>query len=254
MPRKAFIAVALLLVCLTFSSVESTLAQEVLVPNETRRTEYLFGREDTFIYEPNDYYADLESGHWTVRVDISSSMGLQVKITVAEDSSFTIIIAESGTDWGNYPTVDFTLSASDTVYIRVEENSVYGDSSGFYDIGVYDDAHLATNPLGFLGDFFFIILLSSVIIAVIIIIVVVVFILSARRSLEKISKESSYDLTRLPRRTRRILREQLPSTCPNCDGALHYGSVRWVGPHRAECPYCGHGVELKLVEVEIDNS
>jgi hypothetical protein len=254
MSRKALIAVTLLLACIAFSSLGPTLAQEILVPNETRVSEYIWGREDTFIYTPNDYYADLESGHWTVRLDIDSHWGLQVKITLAEDSGFTSILAESGTDWGNYPTIDFTLSAADMVYIRVEENSVYGDSSGFYDIGVYDDAHITTSTPGLFGNPFFIIMLAAGIVTVVIILVVALVLYRATRGLSKISKASSYDITRLPRRTRSILREQLPTTCPNCDGALHYGSVRWVGPHRAECPYCGHGVELKLVEVQVHDT
>jgi len=69
------------------------------------------------------------------------------------------------------------------------------------------------------------------------------------RELDSISEQSTFDLTTLPRRRRKILREILPRECPECGASLKYNEVRWTGPHQAECPYCGHTVELQIVEV-----
>ncbi|MHA2045336.1 MAG: hypothetical protein ACW99G_11115, partial [Candidatus Thorarchaeota archaeon] len=106
------------LVLSMFVLVGTVSAQASLVANITRTSEVVWGGET------NDYVADLEAGHWTVVVNTDSLWDLQVKITVATDSSFTTIITESGTDFGNFPQVDFDLVSNSTVYIRVTENSV----------------------------------------------------------------------------------------------------------------------------------
>jgi hypothetical protein len=193
--------------------------------------------------------ADLESGHWTVAVE--TGLDLEVKITVALDSSYTDVIAVSGEGSGNFPVVGFTLNESDAVYIRVAENSVYSDTSGYYDIGVYDDGHVPILPL--LGlDFFSFMIILSFGTPLLIIIVCLVFARRNAKALGTISTDSDYDITALPRKTRKLLRERLPTNCPNCDGGLTYGTVRWVGPRTAECPYCGNPVLLETVEVDMD--
>ncbi|MFX0168244.1 MAG: hypothetical protein ACFE89_02705 [Candidatus Hodarchaeota archaeon] len=48
-----------------------------------------------------------------------------------------------------------------------------------------------------------------------------------------------------PRRERHLIRESLPEECPECDAPLKYNEVKWVGPRRAECPYCGNVVDLE---------
>ncbi len=53
----------------------------------------------------------------------------------------------------------------------------------------------------------------------------------------------------LSRRERRVIRESLPTECPECDAPLKYNEVKWVGPRRAECPYCGNVVDLEEQEV-----
>lgn len=244
--RKKNIAVsALVALVVILIAAAPALAQTDLVLNEPKRNEHLWGGGSS------SYMADLESGHWTVAVETSFS--LEVKITVALDSGYADVIAVSGEDSGNFPVVGFTLNESATVYIRVAENSVYGDTGGFYDIGVYEDGHVPILPL--LGlDFFSFMMILGFGIPMLIIIVCVV---SARRSakiLGTISTESNYDITALPRKTRKLLREQLPTNCPNCDGGLIYGTVRWVGPRTAECPYCGNPVLLETVEITLDET
>jgi len=119
-----------------FVLVGTVSAKASLVANITRDNEYVWGG-DTY-----DYVADLDAGHWTVVVNTDSFWDLEVKITIATDSGYTTIIAESGTDYGNFPQVDFDLASNTTVYIGVTENSVYSDTSGSYSVGVYDDAHI----------------------------------------------------------------------------------------------------------------
>lgn len=46
-----------------------------------------------------------------------------------------------------------------------------------------------------------------------------------------------------------IVREELPEKCPHCSAPLKDEEVDWVGPHTAECPYCGGAVKLTLRRV-----
>jgi len=124
----------------------------------------------------NDYRVELTAGHWTVIVTIL--VGLEVNVTVSTDSSFTYMLTVSGQGRGNYPTVGFTLDGIEIVYIRVAENSVYHDSFGSYNIGVYDDLH---NPIYRTTA-----LILGVVAAIVIIVVVAVvaFVLLRRRKRE----------------------------------------------------------------------
>jgi hypothetical protein len=123
-------------VLLALVLVSPVTAQSNLEPNEARTYEHLWGGDAV------TYIASLTAGHWTVIVTSEAFWGLQIRIEVATDSSFTDIIAENGLSTGNFPSIEFDLSSSATVYIRLEENSVYGDTSGFYDVGVYDEGHV----------------------------------------------------------------------------------------------------------------
>jgi hypothetical protein len=66
------------------------------------------------------------------------------------------------------------------------------------------------------------------------------------------SQSRLYDATKVPvsrPHSRQYIRETLPIECPECDAPLKYNEVKWVGPRRAECPYCGNVVELQEQEV-----
>ncbi|MFX1576041.1 MAG: hypothetical protein ACFFCF_02600 [Promethearchaeota archaeon] len=223
------------------------MAQPDLDPNVTLRYRHLWPGWKS------DYYVELEAGRWTILVESDQFWGLEVKITVSLYSDFHTVLIDSGEGNGNYPVVSFLLNSSDTVYIRVSENAD-GGSSGFFDVGVYDDFHLLIRP--FTNPFLMITIFIIIMVLVFFVIfsLVCFFSIKSRRNLEHISKESVYDVTQLPRQTRRILREQLPPTCPNCGGKLRYGSVKWVGPHTAECPYCGQSVPLELIDIEINEA
>ena len=216
-------------------------AQANLVPNIPRTSEHIGIGPD------NTYVADLEAGHWTVVVDTESFWGLEVLITVSRDLSATDIIAVSGTDTGNFPTVDFTLASNDTVYIRVSENSVYGETSGFYEIGVYDDTHVP----GFfesldLFDWIFIIIIASVLLPL------CCGLFACRRMRgrtlpihESIAVEAP--LHAIPdkyqgsvqRHGSQTTTVRLPLKCPSCDAEVSHEGVDWVGPLEAKCSYCG---------------
>ncbi len=245
MRGKDIVASALVALVVILIAAGPALAQLDLVPNEPKSHETLWGGDS------NSYTADLESGYWTVTVETGFS--LEVKITVALDIGYADVIAVSGEGSGNFPTVGFTLNESAIVYIRVAENSVYGDTTGIYEVGVYSDSNAPILPLLELDFFSFMVLLFFGIPSVIII-VCLVFARKSAKALGTISTESNYDITVLPRKTRKLLREQLPTNCPNCDGTLTYGTVRWVGPRTAECPYCGNSVLLETVEIDLDET
>lgn len=104
----------------------------------------------------------------------------------------------------------------------------------------------------FFGDFITIMILMTVVSFIIFIVVFVVIAWIICRATKKRAQTQPIMFSqnvRPSRRERRILRESLPSECPECDAPLKYNEVRWVGPHRAECPYCGNVVELELTEV-----
>ena len=238
--RKPHLILALTVVLSMSFLIGTVSAQANLVANTPRTNEHLFGGS-------NSYVADLEAGHWTVIVDTDSFWGLQVKLTIAEDSGFSTIIAESGTEVGNFPSIDFTLNTNSTVYIRVSENSVYHDTSGFYSVGVYDDAHIP----GFFQS------LSMMEWAILLSILAVILPLicgglACRRSRRRVSKIQDTILVDAPMHA--IPKEhyesvqthgsqtttvRLPLKCPSCGAEVSHENVDWVGPLEAQCGYCG---------------
>jgi hypothetical protein len=218
-------------------------AQASLVANVTREDEHVFSGGS------NSYAADLEEGHWTVIVNSDSFWDLEVKITIATDSAYTNVIAESGTDYGNYPRVDFDLTSNSTVYISVSENSVYSDTSGFYRIGVYDDAHIP----GFFQSlsFFEIIILISILSFLIPVIICVVAIRRSRRTTTPLRRTESFlvdaPMHVIPKEHQgsvqthgsRTTTVRLPVECPACGAQISHESVDWTGPLEAQCGYCG---------------
>lgn len=72
---------------------------------------------------------------------------------------------------------------------------------------------------------------------------------SMRSAAKDMDARSSIPITTSSQHERQLLRESLPTECPECDAPLKYNEVKWVGPHRAECPYCGNVAELELREV-----
>jgi hypothetical protein len=224
-----------------FILVGTVSAQASLVANITRENEHLWSTD------PNDYVADLEAGHWTVVVNRDSFMDLEVKITIATDSGYSNVIAESGTDYGNYPRVDFDLASTSTVYIRVSENSVYSDTSGFYRIGVYDDSHIP----GFFQSlsFFELMMLISVLAFIIPLVVCIIAIRRSRRTPQRmmdsilveapmhaIPEEYEGSIQTHGTRTTTV---RLPMKCPSCGAQVAHESVDWTGPLEAQCGYCG---------------
>lgn len=226
-----------------FILVGSVSAQSSLVANIERTSEYIWGGET------NHYVADLEAGHWTVVVDSDSFWDVQVKITVATDSGYTNIIAESGTDYGNFPQVAFDLASNSTVYIGITENSVYSDTSGSYSIGVYDDAHIPGffQSLDFF-DWIFILIIASILIPLF----CGLFacrrsrrsIRTSRRMMDSILVEAP--IHAIPDEHQESVMThgsqtttvRLPLKCPSCGAEVSHESVDWVGPLEAQCSYC----------------
>jgi len=168
-------------------------------------------------------------------------------ITVALDNGYTDIIAVSGNETGNFPRVDFTLASNDTVYIKVSENSVYHDTSGYFNIAVYDDAHIP----GIIGslDFFdwiFIIIIASILLPI------CGGLFACRRARRRTVSIHESIAVQAPmhvipdkhqgsvqRHGSQTTTVRLPLKCPSCGAEVSHESVDWVGPLEAKCGYCG---------------
>ncbi|MFX1367490.1 MAG: hypothetical protein ACFFAY_02700 [Promethearchaeota archaeon] len=230
-------------------------AQTSLVANVPRTNEHMWSDEAVI------YVADLTEGHWNVLVSTEFFWGLVVRIVVAHDASFTNIIAESGTGTGNYPEVGFTLNTDQTVYIRVEENSVYGDTSGFYDIGVYDDSAIIGVRI---SSFFWsnIIVLSFVIPLLFMCCCIAIGTRkgrgpAARRMYRRRSFTMDAPAFVIPDEHRGTARSdgseirtvRVPRVCPNCKGSLTQDNLDWTGPLEAKCNYCGAVVQATFERI-----
>jgi hypothetical protein len=271
--RRRFPLVVFALAVAVLFLVNSVIAQTSLVPNEERESEFIWGREDSF-YDPNDYEVPLSSGHWTVVVVKSTFSDLEVNVTVARDSAITDIIAASGTGWGDLPSVDFDLSTSQTVYIRVHENSVYGDTSGSYDIGVYDDAHGPPPNDLFPGFDLWGWLMPFMIIPFVFVFCILIVVFGSLRRRGGMSLRRTRALQRRQLRRMRhftmdapdyaipdehrgqrrsdgtdIRTVRVPTKCPNCAASLSQDDIDWVGPLEAECKYCGASVRATFERV-----
>ncbi len=236
--------------------VSPVAAQSNLEPNVPRTMEHIW------FSEPETYVASLTAGHWTVIVTTDSFWGLQIRIDVATDSSFTNIIAENGLDNGNFPSIEFDLSSDTTIYIRLEENSVYGDTSGFYDIGVYDDEHvLGANVGSFLQTNWMILIFT-----VPFIFIIIPCIFAARRgrgpgAQPYYRRRRSFTMDApshaIPDehrgRTRadgsHLTTVRVPKKCPNCAAALTQSTLDWSGPLEASCNYCGATIQATFERV-----
>ncbi len=242
MHRRHTILIASFIVSL-FILVGTASAQASLVANINREDEHLWSTS------PNSYVADLDAGHWTVIVNSDSFWDLEVKITVATDSGYSSVIVESGTDYGNYPRIDFDLASNSTVYIRVSENSVYSDTSGFYSVGVYDDSHIP----GFFASlsFFEMMMLIVVLVTVIPLICCLAIIRRSRRTITSQRRTESILIDApmhvIPEEhqgsvqthgSRRTTTVRLPVECPSCGAQVSHESVDWTGPLEAQCGYC----------------
>jgi hypothetical protein len=230
-----------ILIVLVFIVICPVSAESELVPNVPRTDEHIG-------IGPNNYYiAELDAGHWTVIVTSDSFWNLEIRIIVAFASNISDVIAVSGNETGNFPRVDFTLATNTTVDITVEENSVYHDTSGFYDIGVYDDQHLP----GFL-DSLDIFDFMIIFIVVMILFIVCTGVYAARRASRRM--RDIRDTIRLQAPIHAIPEKyqgsvqyhgsqtttvRLPLKCPSCGAEVSHESVDWVGPLEAKCSYCG---------------
>ncbi|MGY5859300.1 MAG: hypothetical protein RTU63_08015 [Candidatus Thorarchaeota archaeon] len=211
-----------------------------IIANIPRTDEYLYPKST------NSYVLDLEAGHWIVIIEPDWD-DIEVKVTVSWDISGSNIIAVSGNGSGNYPRVDFTLNSSSTVYIAVSENSVYHDTSGYYELGVYDDSHVpglldSIDP----DDWIFIIILVVTFVPI-----CVGSLVSRRRGRkgrdfhESIAVEAPIHV--IPEKHQKSVQYhgsqtttvRLPLKCPSCGAQASHEGVDWVGPLEAKCGYCG---------------
>ncbi|MFW9933191.1 MAG: hypothetical protein ACFFDR_11095 [Candidatus Thorarchaeota archaeon] len=237
-------------------------AQTTLTINQRLNNEFLFGRESQF-YEPNLYQITLEEGNWTLV--ITSYTDLEVKVTIATYSNMTGVIEETSSMYAELLILLFYVPSSGIVYIEVEEASNHGDISGVYNIGVYDEEHLASATI----DTFTIpssiiipfniepILLFSIAIFVIGVAVVCVVCLKTKSSLDKVQNQIiQAPHAAIPQKYQGrvegddgLRAVRVPVNCPSCNAPLSSETIDWVGPLEAKCTYCGATVRAKFERI-----
>jgi hypothetical protein len=212
----------------------------IIIANDPRTDEYLYSSAT------NSYVADLEAGHWTVIFEPDWN-DIEVMITVSWDISGSDIIAVSGSGTGNHPRVDFTLNSSSTVYIAVSENSAYHDTSGYYEIGVYDDSHVPGLLESIDEDTWILIVILVATFGPICIGGLVNFRKGrkGREVYESIAVEAPIHVIpdkyqgSVQRHGSEMTTVRLPLECPSCGAEVSHEGVDWVGPLEARCGYCG---------------
>jgi hypothetical protein len=212
----------------------------IIIANDPRTDEYIYSGST------NSYVSELDAGHWTVIIE-EDWYDIEVLITVSWDISGSEIIAVSGSGTGNYPRVDFTLNSSSTVYIAVSENSAYHDTSGYYEIGIYDDSHVP----GFLESIDPDLLIIMVILLVTFAPICIGALVNYRKGRrgsdihESIAIEAPIHVIpdkyqeRVQRHGSEMTTVRLPLKCPSCGAEVSHEGVDWVGPLEAKCNYCG---------------
>lgn len=230
-----------------------------LTPNQILEDQVLLNREAPYdMYSPKTYNVSLNAGHWTVMIEPKSGSSLlEVNITIASDINMTNIIAVSGTGYGNFPEVNFTIvSDNTTVYILVHENSLNGDTAGIFSIGVYDDAHFHSWAVIPPTPLFPILLIISILVLAILLRAILV-----RKTPKEPRPEPKIQVVQAPpkaipekyqRRTDEddgLRMVRIPTECPKCGAPLSPEEIDWVGPLEAKCGYCGATVRAQFERI-----
>lgn len=204
------------------------------------------------------YSADLGEGTWTVIASCDSFWDMQFRIRVSLYSNISDLLAEGEGAGEQGVSVEFSLEEPKFVYIRIEET---GGNSGFYEIGVYDDAHVGniptdSSPVNTEGSLFpistFLLIPIILLIGGVLIVGIIVFrMFAGQPKIEDIFKMQAPDHA-LPERYRSepktsdIRTVRLPVTCPSCGASLTKDNIDWTGPLEAECKYCGAVLRARL--------
>lgn len=225
-------------------SIVPVSAQTTLEPNQFAEGQWIFNRTDS-MYEPEEYQATLEEGQWRVVVR-PISLDLEVKITVALDTTFSDVLAVSGDGYGAFHNVTFTLNETRAVYILVEENSKDGDTFGAFEIGVFDSDHIPDSTASHSVEVPT--LVPSIAILTVGFAVVIGFAIyvvrSARDAPEPVIEHSSVvrqDAS--PASSMEMI--SIPRRCPHCGLELTFAHLEWVGPLEARCDHCGSTVQAQ---------
>jgi len=249
--RYSLIYGSMILLLISVTMVDAQTANN-LIPNNPSTNQDMVENGEAL------YSADLDEGTWTVVASCDSFWDMQFRIEVSLYSNMSDVLAEGQGSGDQGVSVEFSLDEPKLVYIRIEE---IGGDSGFYEIGVYDDAHVGDVPTGGnsvntegvlfpMGTFLVIPIIIGI--ATVVIVGVVVFRMRTRGpTVEDIFRMQAPD-NALPERYRSepetsdIRTVRLPVTCPSCGASLTKDNIDWTGPLEAECKYCGGVLRARL--------
>ena len=242
-----------------FLVIPLTSALTELIPNQTLEDQTLLNREAPYeMYSPKRYNVSLNAGHWTVIIEPKTDSSLlEVNITVASDINMTDIIAVSGTGYGDFPEVNFTIASDNTtVYILVHENSLNGDTAGIFSIGVYDDAHFHSWAVIPPTPLFPILLIIIIVVLAILLRAILV-----RKTPKEPRPEPKIQVVQAPQKAipemyhhrtevdEGLRMVRIPTECPKCGAPLSPEEIDWVGPLEAKCNYCGATVRAQFERI-----
>ncbi|MGY5876474.1 MAG: hypothetical protein RTU30_12070 [Candidatus Thorarchaeota archaeon] len=199
--------------------------------------------------ENDTYYSNLSADTWMITIDPDLSLDVVIVVWTVQG------LYVSGTGYGNFPTIEFTLEEAQNVTIQVYENDDFS-SSGDYAIKieqvVVTPIETSTSPIQpfALSDFALPMLFGMMLV----IIIIVGYKYYGSSNIGPKSRHSSISV-RVPefvippeqkQQYPDILTVRLPATCPNCDGAIIEEDIDWTGPLQAKCNYCGHPIRASF--------
>lgn len=249
---KNKLVITFVFLCFAITLAAPADAARDLVVGETRIAEFVSMGEYT------DYVILLENGTWRVLIsdapsNYDDSGNLQVKIIIASDLLFQNILFQNSNESGNYPVIDFTISDSRNIYIRVKENSVYHDTYGWYNIVV----NSVESPFGIAFDNP--IVSISIISGISLLAIGTVYVLLFRKPTGKPDVSEPSFVTEPPafvipkqqppspqKDGIEVRTVRVPTICPTCNATLSTATLDWIAPLEASCTYCGATIRATL--------
>ncbi len=209
--------------------------------------------------ETNLYYAIVTAGTWNITTTHEEWLDLRIDVIV----NGTALV--SGVGPGDFPTIEFTVEETTYILINVTENSLSGDSFGYYDMVLSQIAVITTttdsSTTTDTGNGIVLPDLSEMgipLAALSLLFGVILFTILMKRKNESLLPSETFEISiqdiprqyqHVPEAKETIRTIRLPMICPHCGGAVIQEEIDWTGPLQAKCNYCGGAIRATFESV-----